>query len=149
MMNKCIKEPTTAKEYLNQAYELNRKANMIIQKSNAFQKSLYYSKNNDFAKIRKKIDEYEREVNELIDEYVDKHTEIENIIALINDPVQKEVLECRYLMYMHFESGYNKKTGKYEVGIDEETGYCARQVYRHYNKGLEKIEKILKERNIL
>lgn len=154
---KCTRytKELTAKEYLNQAYKLDRKADMILQKADAMRKSLYgrgqsyesggHSDSSDsIAKAVAKVVDYEQKADEVIDKLIDKRIEIENLIKLVPDPVQREVLEYRYLMYMRFESGYNKRTGKYEIGIDEKTGYCVRQVYRYHDEGLQQISKIIK-----
>ena len=60
----------TAKEYLNQAYKLDRKADMILQKADAMRKSLYgrgqsyentsHNSNNDsIAKAIAKVVDYD------------------------------------------------------------------------------------------
>lgn len=145
----------TAKEYLSQAYKLDRKADMLRQKADALRKSVYIRNQNyensghrissdGFNKILEEADDYDCKADEIADTLADIRSEIKNIINLISDSVQRDILEYRYLMYMRFESGYDKKTGKYEVGIDEKIGYCARHMYRHYNKALQEIDRILK-----
>lgn len=146
----------TAKEYLSQAYKLDKQADMIIQKADALRKSLYgrgqnyentgHSSNADgIAKAIEKVADYERKADEVIDKLVDMRIEIENAIASVSDPVQREVLERRYLMYQPFEGGYDKKTGIYIKGIDESMGYSARQIYRFHGYGLQKIKKDVSE----
>ena len=141
----------TAKEYLSQAYRLDKQADMIIQKADALRKSLYGRGQNSesgkstpsgdsLAKAIAKVVDYERKADEIIDELVDMRIEIENAIAEIPDPAQREVLERRYLMYQPFEGGYDKKTGAYIKGIDESMGYSVRQVYRLHRYGLQKIK---------
>ena len=156
---KCIRyseEPMTAKEYLSQVYKLDKQAEMIFQKADAMRKSLYgrgqnyesngHSRNSSdsIAKAVAKVVDYEHKADEIIDRLVNKRIEIENTIKLVPDPIQREVLERRYLLYQSFTSRYNKKTGMREVGIDEKTGYCARQVYRYHDEGLREISKIIK-----
>lgn len=146
----------TAKEYLNQAYKLDCKANMILQKADAMRKSLYgreqsiengthNSSGDGIAKAIAKVVDYERKADEIIDKLVDMRIEIENAINSVPDPIQREVLERRYLMYQPFESGYDKKTGIYIKGIDEIMGYSARQIYRFHDYGLQKIKKYVSE----
>ena len=141
----------TAKEYLSQAYKLDKQADMIIQKAAALRKSLYgrgqnyentgHNSNTDgIAKAIEKVADYERKADEIIDMLVDKRIEIENAITEIPDPIQREVLERRYLMYQPFEGGYDKKTGLYIKGIDEAMGYSVRQVYRLHRYGLQKVK---------
>ena len=141
----------TAKEYLSQAYRLDKQADMILQKAAALRKSLYgrgqnyentgHNSNTDgIAKAIEKVADYERKADEIIDMLVDKRIEIENAIAEIPDPTQREVLERRYLLYQPFEGGYDKKTGTYIKGIDESMGYSVRQVYRLHRYGLQKVK---------
>ena len=146
----------TAKEYLSQAYKLDKQADMILQKADAMRKSLYgrgqsyesggHSDSSDsIAKAIAKVVDYEQKADEIIDKLIDKRIEIENLIKLVPDPVQREVLERRYLMYQPFESGYDKRTGIYIKGIDEIMGYSARQIYRFHGYGLQKIKKDVSE----
>ena len=146
----------TAKEYLSQAYRLDKQADMILQKAEALRKSLYgrgqnyentghISNNGSLAKAIEKVADYERKADEIIDKLVDMRIEIENAINEVPDPIQREVLERRYLMYQPFEGGYDKKTGAYIKGIDEIMGYSARQIYRFHGYGLQKIKKDVSE----
>ena len=141
----------TAKEYLSQAYRLDKQADMILQKAAAMRKSLYgrgqnyentgHNSNNDsLAKAIEKVADYERKADEIIDRLIDMRIEIENVIASVPGPTQREVLERRYLMYQPFEGGYDKKTGVYIKGIDESMGYSVRQVYRLHRYGLQKVK---------
>ena len=141
----------TAKEYLSQAYKLDREADMILQKADALRKSLYgrgqngesgnhFSSGDSLAKAIAKVVDYEHRADEIIDRLVEVRIEIENAIAEIPDPIQREVLERRYLMYQPFEGGYDKKTGLYIKGIDEAMGYSVRQVYRLHRYGLQKVK---------
>ena len=141
----------TAKEYLSQAYKLDREADMILQKADALRKSLYgrgqngesgnhFSSGDSLAKAIAKVVDYEHRADEIIDRLVEVRIEIETAIAEIPDPIQREVLERRYLMYQPFEGGYDKKTGLYIKGIDEAMGYSVRQVYRLHRYGLQKVK---------
>lgn len=138
----------TAKEYLNQAYKLDRKADMILQKADAMRKSLYgrgqsyesggHSDSSDsIAKAIAKVVDYERKADEVIDKLIDKRIEIENLIKLVPDPVQREVLERRYLLYQSWDGFYDKISGQYIKGIYEIMGYSRSQVFKHHQKGLE------------
>ena len=146
----------TAKEYLSQAYQLDKQADLTLQKADAMRKSRYgrgknyentghSSKNDGIAKDIEKVADYERKAAEIIDKLVDMRIEIENAINKVSDPIQREVLERRYLMYQPFESGYDKRTGIYIKGIDEIMGYSARQIYRFHGYGLQKIKKDVSE----
>ena len=140
----------TAKEYLSQAYRLDKQADMVLQKADALRKSLYgrgqnyentgHSNTDGIAKAIEKVADYERKADEIIDKLIDMRIEIENAINKVSDPIQREVLERRYLMYQPFEGGYDKKTGLYIKGIDEAMGYSVRQVYRLHRYGLQKVK---------
>lgn len=147
---KCTRytKELTAKEYLNQAYKLDRKADMILQKADAMRKSLYgrgqsyesggHSDSSDsIAKAIAKFVDYERKADEVIDKLIDKRIEIENLIKLVPDPVQREVLERRYLLYQSWDGFYDKISGQYIKGIYEIMGYSRSQVFKHHQKGLE------------
>ena len=62
-----------------------------------------------------------------------------NAIAAVQDEVQREILERRYLLYQPFVSGYNRKTGDYVRGIAEDMHYSERQIYRLHGMALLKI----------
>lgn len=155
---KCTRytKELTAKEYLNQAYKLDRKADMILQKADAMRKSLYgrgqsyesgeHSDSSDsIAKAIAKVVDYEQKADEVIDKLIDKRIEIENLIKLVPDPVQREVLERRYLLYQSWDGFYDKISGQYIKGIYEIMGYSRSQVFKHHQKGLEVVKMRLNE----
>jgi hypothetical protein len=140
----------TAKKYLQKAYELDREANMLVLKAATIRQRLYgrgQSEGNSGtnqagdalgATVAAVID-YENEVDCAIAKLVDKWLRIEETIKAVRDPVEREVLERRYLMYQPFESGYDKRSGEYIVGIAESMGYCERQIYRIHGAALNHI----------
>ena len=139
----------TAKEYLSQAYKLDKQADMILQKAAAMRKSLYGrgqnyentghgSNNYSLAKAIEKVADYERRADEIIDMLVDMRIKIETTISLVPDPIQREVLERRYLLY-------DKISGQYIRGRCEIMGYSRSQVFKHPRKGLETVKMRLKE----
>lgn len=141
----------TAKEYLSQAYKLDKQADMILQKADAMRKSLYgrgqnyentgHSSNNDgIAKAIEKVADYERKADEIIDKLIDMRIEIENAINEVPDPIQREVLERRYLLYQSWDGYYGTETGDYIKGIYERMKCSRRQMFRYYNEGLKFIE---------
>lgn len=143
----------TAKEYLNQAYKLDRKANMILQKADTMRKSLYgrgqsyentsHNSNNDgIAKAIEKVADYERKADEIIDRLIDMRIEIETAINEVPDPIQREVLERRYLLYQSWDGFYDKISGQYVKGICENMGYSRTQVFRQHREGIKAFEKI-------
>ena len=118
----------TAKEYLNQAYYIDREINLTLAKSDKLRQSLYgravaygstggvksSSDKDVIGKTIEKIDEYERKANELIDKLVEKRIEIESTIKAVPDSIQREVLERRYLLFQEWDSGYDRNTGEYK-----------------------------------
>ena len=141
----------TAKEYLSQAYKLDRQADMIIQKADALRKSLYgreqiiengthNSSGDGIAKAIAKVVDYERKADEVIDRLVDMRIEIENAIAEIPDPIQREVLERRYLLYQSWDGFFDKETGDYVKGVYEIMKCSRRQMFRCHDEGLKAIE---------
>ena len=153
---KCTRyseEPMTAKEYLSQVYKLDKQAEMILQKADAMRKSLYgrgqsyesggHSDSSDsIAKAVAKVVDYEQKADEVINKLVDKRIEIENTINMISDPVQREVLERRYLLYQSWDGFYDKISGQYVKGICENMGYSRTQVFRQHREGIKAFEKI-------
>ncbi len=140
----------TAKEFLSQAYRLDRKADMMFRKADAMRKSLYGRGNSgenhgggdasdSIGRAIARVIAYEEQADRIIEELVRKRLLIENAIAAVPDEVQREILERRYLLYQPFVSGYNKKTGEYIRGIAEDMNYSERQVYRLHGMALLKI----------
>lgn len=140
----------TAKEYLNQAYIIDRRINMIIAKADKMRQSLYGrgqaldpvggGKGNADKDIVSNtvamVIDYENKANELIDKLIHVRFQIENSIQDIGDDVQREVLERRYLLYQDWESHFDKRTGEYVKGIAEEMNYGVRQIHRIHRKAL-------------
>ncbi len=140
----------TAKEYLNQAYVIDRRINITLEKAAKLRESLYgrgqkiddtgggkSSGNGDaIGETICKVIKYEEKANELIDQLVKMRLEIEKTIASVSDDVQREVLERRYLLYQDWESHYDSKTGEYIKGIGETMNYSDRQIYRIHGQAL-------------
>ena len=142
----------TAKEYLNQAYYIDREINLTLAKADKLRQSLYgravtydstavqsSGDKDTLGRTFEKIDEYERKANELIDSLIEKRIEIENTIKAVPDNVQKEVLERRYLLFQEWGSGYDRNTGEYKKGICEEMNYSRRQIFYLHRKALKNI----------
>lgn len=146
------------KEYLQQAYKIDQKIKLNKDKlkkmrSQLYGKSINYesdgsqhtpSGNSTEATIVR-VMEYEEQINAENDKLISKRLEIEQVINAVPDDVQREILTRRFLLYQEFESHYDKNAEKHIVGIDEEIGYSARQMYRLYNDGLKAVRKILKD----
>lgn len=139
----------TAKEYLNQAYYIDREINLTLAKADKLRQSLYgravthdstavqsSGDKDTLGRTFEKIDEYERKANEMIDRLVEKRIEIENTIKAVPDSVQREVLERRYLLFQEWDSGYDRNTGEYKKGIYEEMHFSRRQIFRIHGEAL-------------
>lgn len=140
----------TAKEYLNQAYIIDRRINMTLEKSEKMRGSLYGRSpviddigggkgggdGDVVGETITKVIDYERQADELIDSLVAKRLEIEQTIQSVPDEVQREVLERRYLLYQDWESHFDTKTGEYIKGIADQMNYSARQIYRIHGEAL-------------
>lgn len=150
----------TAKEYLNQAYKIGRRINIINDKIAKLRSQLEYkgisydspgssrgSSSGDMSDVIIKIAEYEERNKALTDKLICRWLEIENVIENVQDDVQREVLERRYLLYQQWESGLkwrtDELTGKrikvYIKGIAEDMGYSERQIYRIHRKALKEV----------
>ena len=140
----------TAKEYLNQAYEIDQEINMTLAKVDKLRNSLYgkgqqlddvggskFSCSSDhIGDTVALVIDYENKANELIDKLIRARIEIEKAIQLVPDSVQREVLERRYLLFQPWESYFDTRTGEKIVGIDESMHYSSRQIYRIHGKAL-------------
>lgn len=141
----------TTKEYLNQVYRIDCRINVTLAKIEKMRASLYkigaggssvpaqrQSSDSLGAAIAKVMD-YEKNANRLIDELVTKRLEIENAIKGVQDAVQREVLERRYLLFQRWKSRFDERTGEYVKGIAESMGYSERQIYRLHGKALKNV----------
>lgn len=147
----------TAKEYLNQAYYLDRRAEMLIAKADKLRTSLYGrgvsydgsrvkgGVSGDLSAVIDKVIEYERQADEVIETLVKKRLEIERVIAAVTDDVQREVLERRYLLYQPWETFFDKRTGEKIIGIDETMNYSVRQIYRIHGEALQVVSQYVSE----
>lgn len=142
----------TPKEYLSQAYRLDRQAALLIAKAEKLRESLYgrgisYDSDKvkstcggDMSSVIGKVIEYEQQADDLIEKLVSKRMEIEKAIAAVPDEAQREVLERRYLLYQPWETYFDKRTGEKIIGIDEAMCYSARQIYRIHGDALTAID---------
>ena len=162
----------TAKEYLTQAYKIERRINIINDKIVKLRSQLEYKgisydgsgashggASEDMSDVIIKIAQYEERNKALADKLIFQRLEIEKSIEDIQDDVQREVLERRYLLYQSWESGLkwrtDQQTGKrrkvYVKGIAEDMGYSVQHIYRLHGKALKKIiipEKYESEREL-
>lgn len=138
-----------AKEYLNQAYYIDKQIASKLKKAEMLRASLYgkgmnYENNNGsnpncsgdaIGRAVAKVVDYEREANEMVDALVCKRMEIETTIADVQDEKQRTVLEMRYLFFESWEK------------IAVTMAYSVQHIYRIHASGLKSVDKILKKRN--
>jgi len=106
----------TAKEYLQQAFYIDRKINLNLQKVEEMKRALYgkavsYTNNgiknatkaNNMECVVMRVLEYEEQINSEIDKLVDLRIQIEAVISKLTNEQQKEVLTRRYLLYQKWE----------------------------------------------
>lgn len=140
----------TAKEYLNQAYYLDRKIKLDIIKLNALKSSVccrgisYESdgskrvpSGNSVENALLKIAEYEEKINAEIDKLCEVKEKTATAIELLPDTTQQEVLLLRYLAFKKWDE------------IAEEMNYSTQWVFSIHSKGLKEISKVLKEKSII
>lgn len=130
-----------AKEFLQQAYFLDRQADLLLKKSELLRKSLYGHGKSDtpcklpncdgFSRTIAKVVDYEKKADELVRKLVDVRLDIEIAIAKVPDSRQREVLERRYLLYQGWDE------------ITEIMNYSKSHVLRLHKSGLEEVKKMI------
>lgn len=139
----------TAKEYLGQLYKIDRRIKINQNKIEMMRSRLGYkgmgectgashgsATANAIPDTLCRIDEYTSRVQALNDKLVKLYLEIENTIQSVADPVQREVLERRYLLYQAWESHYDSISGEYIKGIAEDMNYTSRWIYKIHGQAL-------------
>ena len=147
----------TAKEYLYQAYIIDKQINLKLAKAQQMRESLYgrevnldniggqHAASDSLGSAIVKVIAYEQEANKLIDKLVDKRLEIEKVISAITNPIQKEILERRYLLCQPFKNKYDKETGVLIAkGIKEDMSFSYDWVVHQHGEALKKIKFIYK-----
>jgi hypothetical protein len=142
----------TAKQYLGQAYKIDKRIKITLAKAEKMRSALEYKspsfngtgggnsdKSAQLADTIAKIDEYEKRADELVDLLIDRRLEIERAIEGIDNPVEREILERRYLLYQSWESHYDAVSCEYIKGIADSMGYSQRRVFQLHGEALKKI----------
>ena len=133
----------TAKEYLNQAYTIDKQIAGKIRKAEMLRKSLYgkglnYERNgsnpNHSGDARgravAKVVDYENEANQMIDSLIALRIEIENTIQGVPDEKERTLLEKRYLFFESWE----------KIAVDMD--YSVQHIYRIHARALVTVEKM-------
>jgi hypothetical protein len=142
----------TAKEYLSQAYVIERRIGIIRRKVQALRSALEYSSpdlqgssggaaGDRMSESVAKIIEYEQRAESLVRILIDRRMEIEESINALADPVQREILERRYLLYEPWEGHFDENTGEYIKGIADNMQYSPRWIYKQHGLALKEIQK--------
>ena len=106
----------TAKEYLTQAYMIDRRININLKKLEQMRMSLYgkgvcyesdgskkqHNGNGTEAAILN-VMEYSEDISAQTDKLITTRIEIDKAIKAVADDTQREVLERRYLLYEKWE----------------------------------------------
>lgn len=130
----------TAKEYLQQAYRIDRKIKLDAEKLAAARSALYgktarydsdgtmpVSRGNVTESAVLRVMELEERLNREIDELTAMRQEIELTVNAVPDEVQREILTRRYLLYQKWED------------IAREMGYTKRRIFQIHGNALKNI----------
>ena len=130
----------TAKEYLNQAYWLDRRINSKLEQLTSLRaiatkttsvmggELVSHSRNvHSMEDVIAKIADMQAEINADIDHLVDLKKEIMQVIKAVQNPEHQTLLELRYLCFRSWEY------------VAEELGYNVRHVYRLHDEAVEQI----------
>lgn len=129
----------TAKEYLRQAYKMDKRIRILQGKVDKLRSALEYhspsleggggsGSADRMPDTISKIMEYEQHAAQLQTAYVDKYIEIDRAIHSVEDDTMREVLERRYLLYQKWEQ------------IAQEMHKDIRWIYRLHGRALDCIK---------
>ena len=129
------------KEYLQQAYRIERKVRLDKEMLESMHAALHgrsvnyesdgsqrNPQGNSVERAILRVVEYEERINAEIEELTQKRLEIEEVIEAVPDETLREILKRRYLMYQKWDK------------IAEEMNRDLRWVYRLHSKALSKID---------
>ncbi|MGN0689950.1 MAG: sigma factor-like helix-turn-helix DNA-binding protein [Oscillospiraceae bacterium] len=127
------------KEFLKQAYWIDRQINLDIEKVKSMRASLYGrtadstsggsssgGKNNHVEEAICRVVDYEKMIDKEVDDLIKKKLEIAEAINSVPFP-EREVLERRYLMFQKWET------------IASAMGFTKRRVVQIHGNALQKI----------
>jgi hypothetical protein len=129
----------TAKEYLRQAYKMDKRIRILQGKVDKLRSALEYhspsleggggsGSADRMPDTISKIMEYEQHAAQLQTAYVDKYIEIDRAIHSVEDDTMREVLERRYLLYQKWEQ------------VADEMHKDIRWIYRLHGRALDCIK---------
>jgi DNA-directed RNA polymerase specialized sigma subunit len=130
----------TAKEYLNQAYWLDRRIDSKLEQLSALKDMatkttsvmsddvVSHTRNvHSMQDVIAKIIDMQAEINADIDQLVDLKREIMQVVKAVQNPEHQTLLELRYLCFKSWED------------VAEELGYNVRHIYRLHDEAVEQI----------
>ncbi len=130
----------TQKEYLNQAYWLDRRIDskleqlsslkaMVTKTTSAMSDDVVSHTRNvqSMQDVIAKIMDMQAEINADIDRLVDMKSEIMHVIKAVKNPEHQTLLELRYLCFKSWEY------------VAEQMGYNVRHIYRLHDEAVEQI----------
>ena len=130
----------TAKEYLNQAYWLDRRIDSKLEQLSALKDMatkttsamtddvVSHTRNvHSMQDVIAKIIDMQAEINADIDRLVDLKSEIMHVIKAVRNPEHQTLLELRYLCFKSWEY------------VAEQMGYNVRHIYRLHDEAVEQI----------
>ena len=130
----------TAKEYLNQAYWLDRRIDsklaqlsslkdLATKATNVMSDAVVSHTRNlhSLQDVVAKMIDMQSEINADIDHLVDLKQEIMHTIKSVKNPEQQTLLELRYLCFKNWEF------------VAEEMGYNVRHIYRLHDEAVEQV----------
>ena len=130
----------TAKEYLNQAYWLDRRIDSKLEQLSSLRDLatkttgvmsddvVSHTRNvHSMQDVIAKIVDMQAEINADIDRLVDLKSEIMHTIKAVKNPEHQTLLELRYLCFKSWE----------EVALD--MGYNVRHIYRLHDEAVEQV----------
>ncbi len=131
----------TAKEYLNQAYWLDRRIGSKLEQLSALKEMAtkttvamttdVVNRTQNMSRMQEVIDkiiDMQNEINEDIDRLVDLKRDIMHIIKAENNTEYQTLLELRYLCFKSWDS------------IAKQMGYSIRHIYRLHDEAVEQME---------
>ena len=130
----------TPKEYLNQAYWLDRRIDSKLEQLSALKDMVTkttsamtddvvsHTRNvHSMQDVVAKIIDMQAEINADIDRLVDLKSEIMHVIKEVKNPEHQTLLELRYLCFKSWEY------------VAEQMGYNVRHIYRLHDEAVEQI----------
>ena len=130
----------TPKEYLNQAYWLDRRIDSKLEQLSALKDMVTkttsamtddvvsHTRNvHSMQDVIAKIIDMQAEINADIDRLVDLKSEIMHVIKAVRNPEHQTLLELRYLCFKSWEY------------VAEQMGYNVRHIYRLHDEAVEQV----------